>query len=158
MDQKVRARLILKILESKFKIPRVSEVADDPFRTLVRTVISQSTADVNTRRAYMNLSRRVELTPKGLAEADIKEIEKALFTAGLYRNKSKILKRLAKTIIQDFGGSLDFIYSEPLADARRKLMSLPGVGPKTADIILLFCANRPVLPVDTHVNLSLIHI
>ena len=152
MNQKVRATLILKILESKFKIPSVSEVADDPFRTLVRTIISQSTADVNTRRAYMNLSRMVELTPKGLAEADINEIEKALFTAGLYRNKSRILKKLAKTIIQDFGGSLDFIYSEPLEDARRKLMSLPGVGPKTADIILLFCANRPVLPVDTHVN------
>jgi len=151
-EDRTRARLVLKTLESKFKIPSISKVAGDPFKVLVRTIISQSTAEINTRRAYENLSKKAALTPKGLAEADIKEIEEALFVAGLYRNKSRIIKAVSETILNDLGGSLNFIYSDPLEEAREKLLRLPGVGPKTADILLLFCAGKPVLPVDTHVN------
>lgn len=139
-------------MELRFKIPKLSDITDDPFKVLVRTIISQSTAEVNTRRAYENLSRKMPLTPESLAEADVKEIEDALLVAGLYRNKSRIIKKVAQTILREFNGSLDFIYSKPLEEARERLLSLPGVGPKTADIILLFCAKRPVLPVDTHVN------
>jgi len=152
LNKKIRARRILEALESRFEIPQLSDITDDPFKVLVRTIISQSTAEVNTRRAYRNLSRKIPLAPLSLAKADIKEIEEALFVAGLYRNKSRIIKKVSQMIIKEFGGSLDFIYSMPLNEAREKLMSLPGVGPKTADIILLFCAKRPVLPVDTHVN------
>jgi len=152
LDKKVRARLILEALKSRFEVPKLSGLVDDPFKVLVRTIISQSTAEVNTRRAYNNLSRKMMLTPRSLAEADIKEIEAALFVAGLYRNKARIIKKVSQLIVQELNGSLDFIYSKPLEEAREKLLGLPGVGPKTADIILLFCAERPVLPVDTHVN------
>ena len=152
MDRKAHARLILEALRERFTIPDPSEDADDPFKVLVRTIISQTTAEANTRRAYRNLSKRMSLTPRSLAEVDIKEIEEALFVAGLYRNKSRIIKKVSRMIVQELNGSLDFIYSEPLGEARKKLISLPGVGPKTADIILLFCAKRPVLPIDTHVN------
>jgi len=152
LDRKIRARRILKALESRFEVPDLSEITDDPFKVLVRTIISQSTAGVNTRRAYENLSRKMLLTPKSLAEADVKEIEDALFVAGLYRNKSKTIKKVSQMILQEFNGSLDFIYSKPLKEARERLLRLPGVGPKTADIVLLFCAKRPVLPVDTHIN------
>jgi endonuclease-3 len=54
--------------------------------------------------------------------------------------------------MEKFNGELNFIYVLPLKEAREKLLSLPGVGPKTADILLLFCAGKPVLPVDTHVS------
>ncbi|RLG99879.1 hypothetical protein DRO38_07215, partial [Candidatus Bathyarchaeota archaeon] len=107
MDEKTRARLILKALESRFEVPDLSEIADDPFKVLVRTIISQSTAEINTRRAYENLSRKMLLTPKSLAEADVKEIEDALFVAGLYRNKSRVIKKVSQMIIQEFNGSLD---------------------------------------------------
>jgi len=152
LDRRTRAKRILEALESGFEIPKFSEITGDPFKILVRTIISQSTAEVNTRRAYENLSRKMRITPKSLAEADIREIEDALLVAGLYRNKSRIIKRVSQVILQELNGSFDFIYSKPLKEAREKLISLPGVGPKTADIILLFCAKKPVLPVDTHVN------
>ena len=152
LNKKIRARRILEALESRFEAPKLPEITDDPFKVLVRTIISQSTAEVNTRRAYRNLSRKIPLTPQSLAKTDIKEIEEALFVAGLYRNKSRIIKKISQMIIKEFDGSLDFIYSMPLKEAREKLMGLPGVGPKTADIVLLFCARRPVLPIDTHVN------
>jgi len=152
LNEKNRARLILEALKSRFGVPKPFWIAEDPFKVLVRTIISQSTAETNTRRAYNNLSRKMLLTPKSLAEANVKEIKEALFVAGLYRNKARVIKNLSQIIIRELNGSLDFIYSTPLEEAREKLLGLPGVGPKTADIVLLFCAKRPVLPVDTHVN------
>jgi len=152
LNKEIRARLILEALKRRFEVPKLPRMVNDPFKVLVRTIISQSTAEVNTRRAYNNLSRKMLLTPQSLAEADIKEIEEALFVAGLYRNKARVIKKVSQMVIRELGGSFDFIYSKPLEEARGKLLGLPGVGPKTADIILLFCAKRPVLPVDTHVN------
>jgi endonuclease-3 len=147
-----RAIKVLDVLKSEFSVPRLSNIADDPFKVLIRTVISQSTAEVNTRRAYENLSKIILITPRRLADADVKMIEEALRVAGLYRNKSKTIKKISESVLEEYGGSLDFIYSMPLEEARERLMGLPGVGPKTADIVLLFCAERPTIPVDTHVN------
>ncbi len=147
-----RAKLILTTLKNIFSIPNPADMCTDPFSLLVRTIISQSTSEKNVRKAYENLASKMPINPKNLAEAEIKDIENSLRVAGLYRNKSITLKRVASEIIERFNGSLSFIYLLPLHEAREKLMSLPGVGPKTADIILLFCAGRPVLPVDTHVN------
>ena len=72
--------------------------------------------------------------------------------AGLYRNKARVIKKISGIILGDFGGSLNFIFKLPLEQAREKLIGLPGVGPKTADVVLLFSAKKPTLPVDTHVN------
>jgi len=139
-------------LKSVFDVPDLSRFVKDPFKVLVRTIISQSTAEVNTRRAYEKLSRMFSVTPEGLAGADVKDLEDALRVAGLYRNKARVIKRVSEEVLERFHGSLSFIYDEPLEDARRNLLSLYGVGLKTADIVLLFCAGRPVIPVDTHVN------
>lgn len=148
-----RAKEILKILKKTFAIPDISELCKDPFKVLIRTIISQSTAEANTIRAFERLLAKVQpFTPAKLANADVKEIEDALRVAGLYRNKAKVIKKVSSIILEEFNGSLDFIYSLPLNEAREKLLKMPGVGPKTADILLLFCARRPVLPVDTHVN------
>ncbi len=147
-----RANEILRILKHNFDAPEPWGIVGDPFKVLVRTIISQSTAEANTRRAYLNLSRKTSINPASLAEAEVAEIEDALRVAGLYRNKSRILKKVAELVLERFNGSLGFIYVLPIEEARAELMSLPGVGPKTADIVLLFSAGKPTLPVDTHVN------
>jgi endonuclease-3 len=82
----------------------------------------------------------------------VKEIEKAIRVGGLYHNKASKIKALSKTVLKEFNGSLDFIFSEPLEKSRELLMSIPGVGPKTADVMLVFAARKPTVPVDTHVN------
>jgi len=147
-----RATQILHILRSNFSIPRWADAPKDPFQTLIITVLSQATADRNTERAFRNLSRRFSITPKDLADARVEEIEAAIRVAGLYRNKSRVIKELSRMILEKFDGSLDFIHSLPLKEARKTLMRLPGVGPKTADVVLIFCAGKPTLPIDTHVN------
>ena len=147
-----RAIQILYVLRSNFSIPRWADAPKDPFQVLVMTVLSQATANRNTERAFRNLSKSFPITPKNLAGARLEEIEEAIRVAGLYRNKSKVIKELSRLILRKFDGSLDFIHSLPLEEARNALIGLPGVGPKTADVVLIFCAGKPTLPIDTHVN------
>jgi endonuclease-3 len=152
MTEKERAQLILGVLQREFSLPDWVNAPKEPFSTLIRTVLSQATNDKNRDKAFKNLSERFEINPKALAEADLKEIEKAIRVGGLYRNKSRVIRELSRVILEKFDGKLDFIYSLPLEEARRLLMALPGVGPKTADVVLLFSAGKPVLPIDTHIN------
>jgi len=149
---KNRAKKILRILRNNFSLPSRPRTSRNLFQTLIKTVLSQATADKNTHRAFRNLSIRFPITPKALAKADVREIEKAIMVAGLYKNKSKVIRNLSRIILEDFDGSMDFIYSVSFEDAREILLHLPGVGPKTADVILLFCTDKPTIPVDTHVN------
>ncbi len=125
---------------------------NDPFETLIITIISQNTNDNNTERAFKNLSDKFEITPPTLSEAETSKIEDCLHVGGLYKNKAKTIKNISKIILEKFGGSLETILSLPLNDARKTLTKLPGIGPKTADVVLLFSADQPTIPVDTHVN------
>ena len=149
---KNRAKEILQILRNNFSLPSRPRTSRDLFQTLIRTVLSQATADKNAHRAFRNLSIRFPITPKALAEGDVKEIEKAIMVAGLYRNKSKVIKTLSCIVLEDFNGSMDFVYSMSFEEARKILLHFPGVGPKTADVVLLFCTDKPTIPIDTHVN------
>jgi len=146
-----KANKIFHILKNNFSIPEFS-AHGKPFQTLIRTVLSQTTAERNTARAFENLSHEFLIAPETLAKANVKDIEKAIKVAGLYRNKSKAIKNISRVVLEQFDGSLDFIYTSSLEEARNKLIAIPGVGPKTADVTLLFCAKKPTIPVDTHVN------
>jgi len=147
-----RATEILHILQDNFSIPLWASSTSEPFQTLIITVLSQATNDKNTARAFENLSRRFSITPEALDKASVEEIEKAIRVGGLYRNKSRVIKAISRVILEQFRGSLDFIRSLPFDEARKTLLSIPGVGPKTADVVLLFCAGKPTIPIDTHVN------
>lgn len=149
---KHRGEKILKTLRKTFTTPKWATSSRNSFATLVVTVISQNTADRNTARAFKNLSKKFKITPEVLANAEASQIEECLKVAGLYRNKAKTIKQLSKIIKEKFHGDLKPILSLPLAEARKTLLQLPGVGPKTADVVLLFCAGKPTIPIDTHVN------
>jgi endonuclease-3 len=71
---------------------------------------------------------------------------------GLYKGKAQTIQTVSRIILEKFQGNLKFVSSLPLEQAREMLMEMPGVGPKTADVVLLFSTNQPTLPVDTHVN------
>jgi endonuclease-3 len=150
--EKRRAEKILRILRGNFSVPQWASSHRDPYRTLILTVLSQATADRNSARAFRNLSERFSITPDALSKADVEDIEDAIRVGGLYRNKARVIKAVSRKVLEQHDGSLDFIYSLPLEEARKILLGLPGVGPKTADIVLLFCADKPTIPVDTHVN------
>jgi endonuclease-3 len=143
---------ILGALRRYFELPDWRNATRDAFETLVRTVISQNTTSKNTARAFENLSKRFEITPESLSKANEAEVVEAIRVAGLHRSKGRALRKLSSVILEEYGGSLDFIFKVPLEQARERLIELHGVGPKTADVVLLFSAKKPTLPVDTHVN------
>lgn len=147
-----RAMNILRILRKTFTMPKWTESTDDPFKTLIVTIISQNTAHRNTERAFERLSNKFKITPEALAKAETAQIEESLKVAGMYRNKAQAIREVSKRVLEKHGGNLGAILSLPLGRARDKLLKLPGVGPKTADVVLLFCAGMPTIPVDTHVN------
>jgi len=147
-----RAETILRILRTTFAMPTWTAATRNPFATLIATIISQNTNDKNTARAVENLSNKFRITPETLAEAEIKQIENCLKVAGLYHNKARAIQQVSRIILKKYNGNLAQILSKPLDEAREELLQLPGVGPKTADVLLLFSAKKPTVPVDTHVN------
>jgi endonuclease-3 len=147
-----RALTVLGILKETLALPNWTKNRPDPFETLITTIISQNTADKNTAQAYAMLSQKFKVTPKALAEAPLDEIEAAIRSAGLYKNKAQAIHQAAQDILEKYGGTLQPILQMPLEDARKALMAFVGVGPKTADVTLLFSAGQPTIPVDTHVN------
>jgi endonuclease-3 len=146
------AEKILDILRNTFSMPKWIVSSKDPFKTLIVTIISQNTNDRNTARAFENLSNTFRITPEILAKAKVEDIERSLKVAGLYRNKSRVIKQVSEEVVQKYEGDLNRILALSLEEARRQLLQFRGVGPKTADVLLLFAAKKSTIPVDTHVN------
>ena len=147
-----QAENILLVLKENLAMPLWAVSQRMPFETLIATIISQNTADTNTERAFENLSKQFEITPQAMANAERGKIEACLHVAGLYKNKAKAIQAVSEIVAEKWGGSLAPVLSLPLDEARKKLLELPGVGSKTADVVLLFSAGQPTVPVDTHVN------
>jgi len=121
------------------------------FETLIGTILSQNTNDNNRDTAMKALRNRFEITPQALSRAPIDELEKCIRPAGLYRVKAPRIKEVSRIILERFGGDLDSILRKKPTEARTILTEFPGVGYKTADILLAFVAGYRTIPVDTHV-------
>ncbi|MFB3897134.1 MAG: endonuclease III [bacterium] len=145
-----KIRLLHNRLGKEYGVP-VWESGYDPLTELIFTVLSQHTSDTNRDKAFMQL-RTLFPTWEQVRDAPIKSIESAIRTAGLGRIKSVRIQSLLQTITARFGKlSLDFLKDLPTGKAHEILVSLDGVGPKTAACVLLFSLQRPVFPVDTHI-------
>jgi len=123
-----------------------------PVDELVSTILSQSTSDTNRDRAFYALKESIP-TWEEVMEAPVEKIREAIRPAGLANQKAPRIRKALRQIYQEQGQlSLDFLGEMPLEVARKWLVGIDGVGPKTAAIVLLFAFNRPAFPVDTHVH------
>jgi len=86
-----------------------------------------------------------------LSKVKVRQLIPLIRSAGLYTSKAPRIKEVSRIIKEEHGGRLAPILNLPYAEAKAKLMEMPGVGPKTADILLAFVAKNPVIPVDTHI-------
>jgi endonuclease-3 len=122
-----------------------------PLDSLVQTILSQNTSDVNSHRAYRSL-RKAFPSWQQVEQAPPEKIAKAIHEGGLSQVKSLVIKRVLQTIRKREGRlSLKRLAGMEDHEAMEYLMSLPGVGVKTAACVLLFSLGRSVFPVDTHV-------
>jgi len=146
-----RLRDVSRRLADRFGRPGICAHEIDPVRNLVLTILSQNTTDGNRDRAYDHLVKRFPTLP-ALAAASPSRLEEAIRVGGLAKAKAKaILGALARIKEERGVYSLDFLQGMSLPAAREYLTSFPGVGVKTANILLLFSFGLPAFPVDTHI-------
>jgi endonuclease-3 len=115
----------------------------DPFKILIGTILSQRTRDSNTEKAVNQLFS-VYKNIHELANGKERIIEKLIKPAGFYRVKAKRIKKVSKIIIKEYNGKVP--------NNLDQLLSLPSVGRKTANCVLVYGFNKPAIPVDTHVH------
>ncbi|MFQ5710993.1 MAG: endonuclease III domain-containing protein [Candidatus Geothermarchaeales archaeon] len=143
--------VILDILSKDYPV-RPWESPYTPFETLIRVVLSQATSREGVKRGFERLRRRFKLTPEAMARADVGKIKECIRICGLYNAKAERIRKIAEIILREFNGDLNDVLNLPLIEAREKLMELPGVGNKTADVLLCSIAGKGAFPVDTHIT------
>ena len=147
------AEVALERLGERYQHPAWAGPRLDPVSELVLTILSQNTADTNSFRAFTALRARYGSWDDVL-HAPTDELVEVIRPGGLGPTKAPRIQHVLAEVHAATGGSWDlsFLGTQPLAEARDWLVSLTGIGRKTASIILLFGFGRPAVPVDTHVH------
>ena len=141
---------IIELLEQEYG-PREWQPGRDPLDVLIGTILSQNTSDTNSGRAFASLKSNFD-SWEDVASAPAEHIARAIKSGGLSQIKAARIKQVLGQIEKEQGRiSLDSLKSKTMAEAEDYLMSLPGVGHKTARCVLLFSLGKPSLPVDTHI-------
>ncbi|HHG74866.1 MAG TPA: endonuclease III [Persephonella sp.] len=141
---------VLDILQKEFpkwNAPVVSLMAKrdhrTPFQILISTIISLRTKDQVTAQASERLFK-IAKTPEDILKLSEEEIQEAIYPAGFYKNKAKTIKEIARIIVEKYNGKVP--------DTLEELLKLPGVGRKTANLVLALSFGKPAICVDIHVH------
>ena len=141
---------VMKLLEAEmrqFGLPPVSAMAEeaivDPFKILISTIISARTKDEVTGPATERLFALAG-SPEKMSRLSEERIEKAIFPAGFYHTKAKAIRKASKELVER--------YASRVPDTIEELLTLPGVGRKTANLVVTLAHNKAGICVDTHVH------
>ncbi len=142
---------IIFLLEREYGIPEkwpCGEAVD----ALIGTILSQNTNDKNRDKAHAQLDKRYKHDYESIMNAPASALAKTIRAGGLANIKAKRIKETLHTIKQKRGKiDLSFLNDLNVEQSRSFMRSLPGVGPKTAAVVLHFCFDRPTFPIDTHI-------
>jgi len=139
---KNKAFRLIKLLDRSIKNPRTSLKYRNKFTLLISVVLSAQCTDVNVNNVTKNIYKKY-YTPKHFVNLGINEIRNLIKNIGLFNNKAKNIYYLSKILLEKFKSKIPNEYDD--------LISLPGVGRKTANVILNVAFNKPTIAVDTHV-------
>ena len=141
MNKEERVIELVNQLENTFEIRTFLD--HDPYKVLVRTILSQRTRDENTDQATENLFSKYKDIYE-VADAPTEDVQELIRPAGFYRVKAARIQEVSRILIDQYGGEVP--------DTLEELIELPGVGRKTANCVLVFAFELPAIPVDTHVH------
>ena len=133
---------LLEKLDIMIPNPRCELEYNKDYELLIATVLSAQCTDARVNKVTSVLFKKYDI--KTLAEANVKDIEKIIYSCGNYKKKSLYLINIAKSLVKDFNGSVP--------NDREYLENLPGVGRKTTNVVLSNIYNVPAIAVDTHVD------
>jgi len=130
--------------------PRGWWPADTPFEVVVGAILTQNTAWRNVEKAIENLKALGPLTPAVLRETSEDALRAAIRPAGYFNQKTRRLQGFLRVLFEEFGGDLGALFALDTASLRDRLLAISGIGPETADSILLYAAQRPVFVIDAY--------
>ncbi len=142
-DERRNARTIYRRIKKRYPAMRTALEYRDAWQLLVSTVLSAQTTDETVNKVAPKLFREWP-TPEDLANAPLEAVEQVVYSTGYYRQKAKSVVSLATDVVDKFGGEVP--------DDLDALVTLRGVGRKTASVVLAEVWDRPAIAVDTHVR------
>ena len=143
MNAKDKLQKVMAILGPMFPERKPFLDFENPFQLLVATVLSAQCTDAMVNTVTPELFRRFP-NPSALAEAPLAELERLVHSTGTYRQKAHNIKALSRMLAERHGGEVP--------DTMEKLTTMPGVGRKTAGVVLSVCFGQPAICVDTHLS------
>jgi endonuclease-3 related protein len=120
------------------------------FEVIVGAILTQNASWTNVERAISNLRRAGLLSPAGIERVTLRRLETLVRPSGYFRQKARKLKAFCQFLRTDFGGSLKRMFRTPTISLREKLLGVFGIGPETADSILLYAGDHAVFVVDAY--------
>ncbi len=142
-DLKKRVKEIIKILSKEIPDSRIALRFSNPLELLIATILSAQCTDVKVNQVTVDLFEKYQ-TVKDYAEANLAKLEEEIRPTGFYRNKARSIQKCCQELVKRFGGEVPKTLEE--------LVTLPGVGRKTANVILGNAFGVPGIAVDTHVH------
>ena len=124
--------------------------AQSRFEVILGAYLTQNTSWTNVERALGSLRQAKKLSLTGIRDLRLPKLERLIRSSGYFRQKARRLKEFVRFLDLRYGGSLNRMFAQPTAKLREELLNLNGVGPETADSILLYAGNHPVFVVDAY--------
>ncbi|MBI4286172.1 MAG: hypothetical protein HY670_09830 [Chloroflexi bacterium] len=124
--------------------------AESPFEVIVGAILTQSAAWTNVAKAINNLKAAGALSAKALRELPLVELARLIYSSGYYNAKALKLKAFADWLGAEHNDDLDRLFASDIAALRPQLLAIHGIGPETADSIILYAANKPVFVIDAY--------
>jgi endonuclease III related protein len=124
--------------------------ARTPFEVIVGAILTQNTSWTNVERAIANLRREHLLTPHALGRVPTARLASLIRSSGYFRQKAKKLKAFVRFLRAEYSGSLARMFRTPTLELREELLAVHGIGPETADSILLYAGHKKVFVVDAY--------
>ena len=137
------AKQVFSVFEKHYELVPLEVFGSDPYKTLISTLLSSRTKDETTLAASKRLFKKAA-NIDSLNKLEVNRIEKLIYPVGFYITKAVHLNKLSGKVIR--------MYDSEIPKTRKKLMSLPGVGRKTANLVLNRAFGKPAIAVDTHVH------
>jgi len=124
--------------------------ADSPFEVIIGAILTQNTSWTNVEAAIKNLKDDKCLTPQRMATLSYKKLARKIKPSGFFNIKAKRIKNFLSFLSKEYKGNLISMRKEPLAVLRKKILSVNGIGPETADSILLYAFGKPIFVIDAY--------
>ncbi|MCJ7816460.1 MAG: endonuclease III [Candidatus Aenigmarchaeota archaeon] len=134
---------IIHLIKKELGQTKATVAKEDPFQVLISTVLSQRTRDESTERASKRLFSKYR-NPRQLSQAPLEKIYPLIRESGFYKTKALRIREISRILVEKYKGKVPRDFD--------KLISLPGVGRKTANCVLVYAYQIPAIPVDTHVH------